>query len=147
MHIVQAGVEAWLDATVYEVFVLPAVHFNQTILHLNLSLTGDFHSQANYNYDNITFHLHSVNLFFNLGNQNTSHTTFLNYFDLLPSRAESTSLVSAVTGHLPLNDYKMRIEVTAGNSSVTTSDIIIHVVDPLPSLPVPGNIDNNLYML
>ena len=143
LHIVQAGVEAWLDATVYEVFILPTVQFNQTILHLNLSLTNDFLYQVDYNdyhVEDISFHLHSAYSFFYLANQNTSHTTFLNYFGvLLPDTVESTELISAVDDRIPLNDYNMRLEVTAGDRSLLYSDIVIHVVEPLPVLPHPGN--------
>ena len=143
LHTVQAGVEAWLDATVYEVFILPTVQFNQTILHLNLSLTNDFLYQVDYydyHVEDISFHLQSKYSFFYLANQNTSHTTFLNYFGvLLPDTVESTELISAVDDRIPLNDYNMRLEVTAGDRSLLHSDIVIHVVEPLPVLRRPGN--------
>ena len=135
--------EAWLDATTYEVFILPTVQFNQTILRFNLSLTNDFIYQVDYNdyhVEDISFHLHSTYSFFYLANQNTSHTTFLNYFGvLLPDTVESTELISAADGRIPLNDYEMRLQVTAGDTSLLSSDIIIHVVEPLPVLPIPGN--------
>ena len=140
---VPAGVGAWLDATVYEVFILPTVQFNQTILHLNLSLTNDFLYQVDYDdyhVEDISFHLHSEYSYFYLANLNTSHTTFMNYFGvLLPDTVESTELISAVDGRIPLNDYNMRLEVTAGDTTLLHSDIIIHVVEPLPVLPRPGN--------
>ena len=143
LYTVQAGVEAWLDATVYEVFVLPTVQFNQTILHLNVSLTNDFLYQvdySDYHVEDISFHLHSAYSFFYLANQNTSHTTFMNYFGvILPDTVESTELISAVDGGIPLNDYSMKLEVTAGDTSLLNSDIIVHVVEPLPVLPRPGN--------
>lgn len=65
----------------------------------------------------------------------------MNYFGvLLPDTVESTELISAVDGGIPLNDYSMKIEVTAGDTSLLSSDIIVHVVEPLPVLPRPGNI-------
>lgn len=141
LYIVRDGIETWLDATVYEVFILPTLHLNQKILHLNLSLTDDFLYQVDYNdyhVEDISFHLRSAYSFFYLANQNTSHTTFLNYYGvLLPDTVESTELISAVDGHIPLNDYMMKLEVTAGDTSLLSGDIIIHVVNPLPVLQQP----------
>ena len=56
----------------------------------------------------------------------------------MPTMMGSVELLAANNGNIPLNDYKMTLEVKDGNFVLLSSDIIIHVVEPLPSLPVSG---------
>ena len=133
----------WLDATVYEALISPSVQLNDTIMKFNLTVTQYFRYRINcYTnciIDNVSFHLKSPYPYFYLGSINAISLNFLDDQEMFePIMMESVELLSAINGHIPLNDYKMRIEVTDGNSSLLSSRIIIHVVEPLPSLPVPG---------
>ena len=56
----------------------------------------------------------------------------------MPTMMGSIELLSAGNGHIPLNDYKMRLEVKDENSVLLSSDIIIHVVESLSPLPASG---------
>ena len=133
----------WLDATVYEALISPSVQLNETIMRFNLTVTQYFRYQTSCNTDciinDVSFHLRSPYPYFHLASNNFISLDFLDDQETFePIMMESVELLSTINGHIPLNDYKMRIEVTDGNSSLLGSDIIIHVVEPLPSVPVPG---------
>jgi len=135
-------VEVWLDATVYEIFINPTTSLNEVIAKFNLTLRkndidssgSQMNSSDSHNVNAILFHLQSSNNFY-LANQNSSTSSFQDDHEHYV-----VELLSANDGLLPLNDYRMKLEVTVGNMSLTSSDVIIHVVDPLPTLPVPGNV-------
>jgi len=141
-HIAPEDVEVWLDATVYEIFINPTTSLNEMIAKFNLTLREDdidsSGSQMNpsdsHNINAILFHLQSSNYFY-LANQNSSTSSFQDDHEHYV-----VELLSASDGPIPLNDYRMKLEVTIGNMSLTSSDVIIHVVDPLPILPLPGNV-------
>ena len=133
----------WLDATVYEAVISPSVQLNKTVMRFNLTVTQYFRYQVNCNTDciinDVSFHLKSPYPYFHLANKNPISLNFLDDQETFePIMMESVELLSAINGHIPLNDYKMRIEVADENSSLLGSDIIIHVVEPLQALPVPG---------
>ena len=47
-----------------------------------------------------------------------------------------------------LGDYKMKIQAIWQNKKLAESDVIIHVVDPLPAvLPVPGFHNYSVHMV
>ena len=47
-----------------------------------------------------------------------------------------------------LGDYKMKIQAIWQNKKLAESDVIIHVVDPLPAvLPVPGFYNYSVHMV
>ena len=132
---------AWLDATVYEVFTLPVVPLNQSIIQFNLMLVhGSMNSSGYFDFDDILFDLQSSNPFFYLANQSTIDATILTQNEtILSDKVESIQLFAAIDDGIPLNDYEMTIEVTAGGIPLLSSDIIVHVVERLPTLSAPGN--------
>ena len=129
-----------MDSTLYEIFISPNV--TGQFKDLWFIITQDFQRHHdNYDYlDDITFHLYpSDNPYFYFGNGHTTHVAFEDYYDLyLPDLIESCSLSSATSDPIPLDDYKLQVAVSIGGSELLRHDIIIHVVDPLSSLPPPG---------
>ena len=133
----------WLDTNVYEVLIPSSVKLNETIIKINLTATQYFRYRMNCNsnciINDVSFHLKSSYSYFSLS---TEHLFPLNFLDdqemFMPLMMKSVELLSAVDGHIPLNDYKMILEVTDGNTVLLDSDIIIHVVESLVTLPVPG---------
>ena len=133
----------WLDTNVYEVLVPSSVLLSETIIKINLTMTQYFRYQINCNNNciikNISFHLKSSNSYFHLSNENSIPLNFLDDQEMfMPIMMVSVELLSAVNGHILLSDYKMKLEVTSGNDVLLDSDIIIHVVEPLPTLPALG---------
>ncbi|XP_065909246.1 uncharacterized protein [Dysidea avara] len=135
------GTQYWMDSTLYEIFISPNV--TGQFKDLWFIITQDFQRHHdNYDYlDDITFHLYpSDNPYFYFGNGHTTHVAFEDYYDLyLPDLIESCSLSSATSDPIPLDDYKLQVAVSIGGSELLRHDIIIHVVDPLSSLPPPVN--------
>ena len=133
----------WLDATLYETLISPSVQLNDTIMKFNLTVTQYFRYKTNCNtdciIDDVSFHLKSPYPYFHLTSKAPIILNFLDDQETFETiMMESVELLSTINGHIPLNNYEMKIEVTDGNSSLLSSDIIIHVVEPLPSVPVPG---------
>ena len=137
----------WLDTNVYEVWIPSSMKLNETIIKINLTVTQYFRYRKDCNPDciinDVSFHLKSSYSYFYLSTENLIP---LNYLDdqemFMPFMMESVELLSAVNGHIPLNDYKMMLEVTDRNTVLLDSDIIIHVVESLATLPVSGRIMN-----
>ena len=133
----------WLDTDVYELLILPTVQLNETVMKFNLTMTQYFRYQINCNTDciinDVSFHLMSSYPYFHLASDSPVSLNFLDDQEMFVSvMVESIELTSAINGHIPLNDYKMSLEVIGGNTSLLSSDIIIHVVESLPALPIPG---------
>ena len=133
----------WLDSDMYEVLIPSSVQLNETVVKFNLMMTQYFRYLVNCNRDciinDVSFHLQSSYPYFYLDSEKPIPLNFLDNAKMfVPIMTESVDLLSAVNGHIPLNDYKMRIEVAAGETSLLRSDIIIHVIESLPSLPAPG---------
>ena len=130
-----------MDSTLYEIFVAPDINgafkdllfiFNDGFRKENVG--GDYH-------DDVTFHLYpSDNPYFYFGNSDTTHVAFnesSNFY--IPDIIESCSLSSATSDPIPLDDYELQVAVSIEGKELLKHDIIIHVVDPLPSpLPTPG---------
>ena len=124
-----------MDSTLYELFILPNVtgEFKDLLFIMSYEFQR---SLDNYDYlDDITFHLYpSDNPYFYFGNGDTTHITFQNYYDLyLPDITERCSLSSATSDPIPLDDYELQVAVSAGGTELLRHDIIIHVVNQLPS--------------
>ena len=133
----------WLDTNVYEVLIPSSMKLNETIIKINLTATQYFRYRMNCNSDciinDVSFHLKSSYSYFYLSTESLIPLNFLDDQEMfMPLMMESVELLSAVDGHIPLNDYKMILEVTDGNTVLLDSDIIIHVVESLVTLPVPG---------
>ena len=129
--------EVWLDATVYEIFIKPTTTLNEVIAKFNLTVRENYlyeiDSIGSHDIDDIMVHPKSSD-YFSLTKQNSSNSDFHGH-DVI-----EVQLLSTKAGTISLNDYKMTLEVTIDDNPLTSSDIIIHVVDPLPTLPVPGNV-------
>ena len=126
-----------MDSTLYELFILPNV--TGQFKDLLFIMSNEFQrSHDNHDYlDDITFHLYpSDNPYFYFGNGDTTHISFQDYYDLyLPDITERCSLSSATSDPIPLDDYELQVAVSAEGTELLRHDIIIHVVDQLPSSP------------
>ncbi|XP_065912235.1 neural cell adhesion molecule 1-like [Dysidea avara] len=131
------GAQYWMDSTLYELFILPNV--TGVFKDLLFIMSYEFQrSHDNYDYlDDITFHLYpSDNPYFYFGNGDTTHAAFQDYYDLyLPDITERCSLSSATSDPIPLDDYELQVAVSAEGTELLRRDIIIHVVNQLPSSP------------
>jgi len=134
-----------MDATLYELFILPNV--TGTFKDLLFIITFEFQtSHTNYDYiDDITFHLYpSDNPYFYFGNGHTTHVAFEDYYDLyLPDLIDSCSLSSSTSDPIPLDDYELQVAVSSGGVELLRRDIIIHVVSSGSPLQVPGNLSSS----
>ena len=135
--------KGWLDTNVYEVFIPSSVQLNETITTINLTVTQYFRYRINCNtnciINDISFHLESRYHYFYLASERSIPLSFLDDQEMfMPTMMGSVELLSANNGNIPLNDYKMTLEVKDRNVVLLSSNIIIHVVEPLPSLPISG---------
>ena len=133
----------WLDSSMYETLILSSIQLNEAIITFNLTMTQYFRYRVNCSsdciIDDVSFHLKSSFPYFYIASDKSIPLNFLDNKNMFaPIVTESVKLLSAVDGHIPLNDYKMQIEVTTRNTLLLSSDIVIHVVESLPALPVPG---------
>ena len=135
----------WLDTNVYEVVIPSSMQLNETIIMINLTATQYFRYRINCStnciINDISFQLNSSYPYFYLASKRPIPLSFLDDQEMfMPTMMGSVELLSAGNGDIPLNDYKMTLEVKDGNVLLLSSDIVIHVVEPLPSLPVSGKI-------
>ena len=142
-NIASAEMRGWLDTNVYEVLISSSVKINESIITINLTATQYFRYRINCNtnciINDISFHLESPYHYFYLASERSIPLSFLDDQEMfMPTMMGSVELLSANNGDIPLNDYKMTLEVKDGTVVLLSSDIIIHVVEPLPSLPVSG---------
>ena len=133
----------WLDTNVYEVLILSSVQLNETIIKINLTATQYFRYRMNCNtnciINDVSFHLESPYHYFYIASKTSIPLNFLDDQDMfMPTMMGSVELLSAGNVHIPLNDYNMRLEVKDENSVLLSSDIIIHVVESLSTLPASG---------
>ena len=133
----------WLDSSMYEILIPSSVQLNEALMMFNLTMTQYFRYQVNCSSDciisDVSFHLKSSYPYFYIASEALIPLNFLDNKNMfVPIVTESVELLSAINGHIPLNDYEMKIEVITGNTSLLSSDIVIHVVESLPALPVPG---------
>ena len=130
-----------MDSTLYEFFIPPRV--NKQLKDLWFIITYEFQRHNDYGdyHDDVTFHLYpSNNPYFYFGNGDTTHVAFENYYDLYrPDLIEHCSLSTSTSDPIPLDDYELQVAVSIEGEELLRHDIIIHVVDQLPSpLPPPG---------
>ena len=129
--------DIWFDSSLYEVFVYRKLDQNEMLKNISLIATYAFRNNApNSDEDflnNITFRLNSSH--FDL-------TTLYSSFEGFQNESTSPEIVkrvSIIALSLMLGDYNMKIQAIWQNKTLAESDVIIHVVDPLPAtLPVPG---------
>ena len=123
-----------MDSTLYEIFISPTV--TGEFKNLGFIVSEEFQRHDD-NGDDITFHLYpSDNPYFRFGNSDSIHVTFNNFY--VPNVIETCSLSSATSDPIPLDDYELQVAVSIRGTELLRRDIIIHVVEPLSSLPPPG---------
>ena len=138
-----AEMRGWLDTNVYEVLIPSSMQLNETIIMINLTATQYFRYRinctANCVIKDISFHLKPFYPYFYLASERSIPLNFLGDQEMfMPIMMGSVELLSAGNGHIPLNDYKMRLEVKDENIVLLGSDIVIHVVESLSTLPPSG---------
>jgi len=130
-----------MDSTLYEFFIPSNV--TGEFKELSFIMTETFQRGDNSNdyADDITFHLEPSNhpLFY-FDNANSTHVAFENFYDFfLPDLIEHCSLSTSTSDPIPLDDYELQVAVSTEGTELLRHDIIIHVVDQIPSpLPPPG---------
>ena len=100
-----------------------------------------YHMNCNANcvINEISLSLKSNHPYFYLASESPIPLNFLDDQEMfVPIIVKSVELLSTFNGYIPLNNYKMKLEVTDGAILVLSSDVIIHVVESVPTLPVPG---------
>ena len=89
---------------------------------------------------NITFTFRQTSSHFALNSLYSSFESFQN--ESTPEIVKKVSILS-LSQDLVLGDYNMTVQAIWQNKTLAESDVIIHVVDPLPAvLPVPGLYNN-----
>jgi len=136
---------------VYEIVIPSRLSANTPIINITLTLADNIQSDdedGNFSVlgsgigsgstDDVTFHLDTTNQFFYFQNADTTHVAFSNDVNDL-STALTCTLVKATSSPIPLGDYEMQVRVTGEGSELQRSDVLVHVVDELPStLPPPS---------
>ena len=142
-YLVSASNDVWLDSSLYEVFVYRKLDQNEILKNISLIVTYGFWDNASNSgediLNNITFRLTSSLNYtqFTLNSLSSTFEGFQNEY--IPEIFSRSSIVSSSLQDLTLGDYHMKIQAIFHNRKLAESDVIIHVVDPLPtSLPVPG---------
>ena len=130
--------DIWFDSSLYEVFVYHKLNRNVTLKNMSLIATYAFwKNESNSGEDflnNITFKLTSSH--FDLITLYSTFESFQN--ESIPEIVKEVSIIS-LSQDLMLGDYSMKIQAIWQNKTLAKSDVIIHVVDPLPAtLPTPG---------
>jgi len=150
-YVVPSEYKHWLGATVYEVVIPSSLSANTPVMNITLILADNSQSDdeddsfsgagsgiGSGNIDDITFHLDTTDSFFYFQNADTTHVAFSNDINDLSATLTCT-LVKATSSLIPLGDYEMQVRVTGEGSELQRSDIVIHVVDEVPStLPPPS---------
>lgn len=126
----------WLDSTLYEVFVTPQTDIAQIITNFSLITTHGICSSVS---DGVHFNLaQSFNLM--LVDFSSTLDNFTDENDL-NMKCKMYGVIS--NSSIPLGDHVIEVQVVQQDKVLTNSDIVIHVVDPIPtSLPTPGKILN-----
>ena len=154
-YLVPEEYDHWLDATLYEVLIPPHSNIRTPILNITFTLIRLLQSDdedeilsgsgSGFNLTlgsgsitETTFNLETDYSYFKFENGDTSHIA-LNDKGNAASLTETYTIVIATSNPIPLGDYEMQISVTRKDNVLQTSDLVIHVVEPLPStLPAPG---------
>ena len=137
--------DIWFDSSLYEVFVYHQLHQNEVLKNISLIATYQFWNNAS-NIDedfpnNILFKLTSSANF----TITSLSTTFRGFKNENSSDIVRNVSIISLSENLMLGDYIMNIQAIWQDVEIAESDVIIHVIDPLPrALPVPGLHINNL---
>jgi len=128
-----------MDSTLYELFIPSNVTGEFKELSFILTETFQRGNNGNDYADDITFHLEPSNHpFFYFDNGNSTHVAFENFYNFfLPDIIERCSLSTSTSDPIPLDDYELRVAVSIEGEELLRRDIIIHVVDQLPSPLLP----------
>ena len=145
--LVSNSYDIWFDSSLYEVFVYRKLHQNEILKNVSLMVThGFWENSSKIDEDfpnNVTFRLTSP-INFTVSYLSTTFNGFKNRS--IPEIVRNVSVIS-LSQNLMLGDYNMKIQAIRKDMEIAESDIIIHVVDPLPrAFPVPGYY-NGLYLL
>ena len=136
--LVSANNDVWLDSSLYEIFIYRKLNQNKILKNISLIVTFSFwNNVSNSSEDfcnNITFNLSSsahftldFDTFERFQNENT------------PQIVRRSSIISSLALDLMLGDYNMKIQAVWQDMKLAESEVIIHVVDPVPApLPPPG---------
>ena len=135
MFLVSTSDDIWFDSSFYEVFVYRKLN-QDGLKNISLIVTYAFWNNASNSDEdnNITFRLTSSH--FALNTLYNNFEGFQN--ENTPEIVKIISIIS-LSQDLMLGDYTMKIQAIWQNKTLAESDVIIHVVDPLPAaLPIPG---------
>ena len=124
----------------YEAFILSNQTLNAPILTISFISTEEFQTN-DFTYRNLvtdlTFTLIGSCPYFYFTNMLKKEVSFQNYYDLyVPDDVESVSL--ALAEPVPLDDYKMNVNVTNGSYVLQRREIIVRVRDVSPCHMSPG---------
>ena len=128
----------------YEVFISHQMEPYETIVNISLIITYEYWNELSNKSNfpsNLNVHLTSSSYFM----LNDISPTFdsLNG-DYSPKMLKTYEMIYTLSESIPLGDYEMEVQVIWQDNMLTSSDVIVHVVDPVPTLlPVPGR---ELYM-
>ena len=132
-----------MDSSLYEVFVYRKLDQNEILKNISLIVTYGFWDNASNSGEdisnNITFRLTSSLNYpqFTLNSLSSTFEGFQN--ENIPEIFSRSLIISSSLQDLTLGDYNMKIQAIFQNRKLAESDVIIHIVDPLPTpLPVPG---------
>ena len=137
MFLVSTSDDIWFDSSLYEVFVYRKLN-QDGFKNISLIVTYSFWNNASNSdedfLNNITFRHTSSH--FDLNSLYSTFEGFQN--ENTPEIVKRISIIS-LSQDLTLGDYNMKIQAIWQNKKLAESDVIIHVVDPLPTaLPIPG---------
>ena len=147
--LVSTSNDIWFDSSLYEVFVYRKLNRDETLKNISLIATYAFwNNTSNSDEDflnNITFRLNSSQ--FVLNSLYISFEGFQN--EITPEIVKGVSITSnSLSQDLVLGDYNMKVQAIWQDKILTESDVIIHVVDPLPAtLPTPGLYNNYSFLI
>ena len=142
-YLVSISNDVWLDSLLYEVFVYCKLEHNEILKNISLIVTYGFWDDASNSgkdiSNNIAFRLTS-SLNYTQFTLNSLPSTFEGFQnENIPQMFSRRSIVSSSQQDLTLGDYNMKIQAIFQNQKLTESDVIIHVVNPLPTtLPIPS---------
>ena len=136
--LVSANNDIWLDSSLYEIFIYRKLNQSKILKNISLIVTFSFwNNVSNSSEDfsnNITFILSSS------ANFTLDFDTFERFQnESTPQVVRRSSIISSSALNLMLGDHSMKIQAVWQNMKLAESEVIIHVVDPLPApLPSPG---------
>ena len=143
MFVVSTNSDIWLDSSLYEVFIYRQLEWNEILTNITLIAEFEFWNSANIGGDvspeDITFRLTSSlnRTNFTINNLPNSFKGFQNRS--VPEILKKGLIISSSSQNLILGDYDMKIQVIWQNMKLVESIVVVHVVDPLPTiLPFPG---------